>query len=319
MPRATATLLLAVALAAGCRGGGSAPARPAATSAPSAPGPSASSTPSSATSSPAAGRSAGWGPARLLANLADQAVVESSGLAASRRHPDRYWTHNDSGDAARLFCFDRAGASCGTWPVTGAEARDWEDMAAGPGPEGDPTLFVGDIGDNGRARAGVTVHLVAEPEATSAPRPLAARSVRLTYPDGAHDAEALLVHPATGDLYVVTKEVTGRAGVYKAAAPLPLGGEARLVLVADVAVPGPVTGGDIAPDGTRVALCTYLEAVELTVPPGAAFDAVWGQAPAFIALPFRRQGEAIAYRLDGAALLTTSEGVPAPVHEVTRR
>jgi hypothetical protein len=32
----------------------------------------------------------------------------------------------------------------------------------------------------------------------------AARAYRLRYPDGPHNAEVLLVHPRTGDLYIVT-------------------------------------------------------------------------------------------------------------------
>ena len=37
-----------------------------------------------------------------------------------------------------------------------------------------------------------------------------------------------------------------------------------------------------------------------------------------VTLPARDQGEAIAYRLDGDALLVTSEGYPSPLFEVPR-
>ncbi|MGH9165166.1 MAG: hypothetical protein ACRDZW_06610, partial [Acidimicrobiales bacterium] len=133
-----------------------------------------------------------------LGVLDDDGLTESSGLAASRRNPDLLWTHNDSGDSARLYCLTRAAKRCGTWRVSGAEAVDWEDMAAGPGPvAGEHYLYAGDIGDNGRSRGSIVVYRVVEPiaprpdggEATTAP----ADVVRLRYEDGAHNAEALLV------------------------------------------------------------------------------------------------------------------------------
>lgn len=260
----------------------------------------------------------------LLGDVADPALAESSGLVASRRDPDLLWTHNDSGDEARLYCLTRAAARCGTWAVTGAEAVDWEDMAAGPGPvAGRPYLYVGDIGDNRRARSHVAVYRLAEPSASgpangSAPAAMPtspAVALRLRYDDGAHDAEALLVHPATADLYVITKDPR-RSGVYKAAE-----GSTTLSRIADLqlGLAERVTGADISPDGRRVALCTYRQAYELALPTdGAAFDEIWEQPPRRFDLGGRAQGEAIAYRLDGKAVLTTSEGSPFPLHEVPR-
>lgn len=43
---------------------------------------------------------------RETARLANQAIAESSGLACSRTTPGVFWTHNDSGDQARLFAFN---------------------------------------------------------------------------------------------------------------------------------------------------------------------------------------------------------------------
>src|SRR5205085_4228948 len=68
-------------------------------------------------------------PARL-ADLEDRAITESSGIVASRRNPDIFWTHNDSGDGPLLYAFDRKGRSRGRWRVTDAQAIDWEDIAA---------------------------------------------------------------------------------------------------------------------------------------------------------------------------------------------
>ncbi|MDQ4097267.1 MAG: hypothetical protein M3144_05285 [Actinomycetota bacterium] len=276
-----------------------------------------------ATSAPALDGN-GWGAPVLLGTIADPEVTESSGLAASRRHPGRYWTHNDSDDDPLLYCLGGHGESCGTWHVPGADARDWEDIAAGPGPEpSTPYLYIGDIGDNVEDQPAVVVYRVAEPDVGNPTGvTAAAEPVTLRYPDGSHNAEALLVHPQSGDLYVVVKEVNPR--VYVARAPISSSSTTTMELVAtlSLAVGGPavVTGGDIAPDGRRLALSTYGPGYELRLrAEGLPFDDIWAQPPQTVALGTRVQGEAIAFRLDGRALLTTSErgtGPPSPLYQV---
>src|SRR5262249_24800295 len=141
------------------------------------------------------------------------------------------------------------------------------------------------------------------------------------YPDGSHNAETLMVHPKNGDLYIVTKETL--PGVYVARAPLPVDGSTTtLTKIATLSIGQTIrnqaTGGDISPDGTKAAIATYGDGYESRLPPCAAsFDAIWQTEPQAIALGLRPQGESIAYRLDGNALLTTSErpaGVPGPIH-----
>ena len=267
--------------------------------------------------SPATG--AGYGSPALLGRLQDEALSESSGLVASRRNPGLLWTHNDAGDGANLFCLTREAQRCGTWRVTGADAQDWEDVAAGPGPvAGEHYLYLADIGDNDESRPDVVVYRVVEPVASSAgpePRPSApADALRLRYDDGPHDAEALVVDPATADLYVVTKDKKD-AGVYRAVV-----GTTVLTRIADFDLGGEevVTGADVSPDGARVAVVTKVQAHEMSRPDGpAGLDRVWEQPRRQVALAERAQGESIAYRLDGGALLTTSEGSPMPLHELT--
>lgn len=275
-----------------------------------------------------------YGPPRVLGRLDDPAIDESSGIVASRANPGLYWTHNDSGDGPNLYAFDEQGARRGTWRVRGASASDWEDIAAGPGPQaGVSYLYIGDTGDNEGKRSEIIVYRVKEPTITPAAasstkrRPLVtedAEAVRLRYPDGARDAESLLVHPVTGDLYIVSKIPFANPAVYKAAAPLDLNGTTTLKRIGELNLPslfgGLITGGDISPDGLRVALCDYTDGYELVLPDARAqFDQIWKQPLKPIDLGKRKQGESIAYRLDGRALLTTSEGVHQPLMEVVRK
>lgn len=269
-----------------------------------------------------------------LAVLEDRAITESSGLVASRRNPDLFWTHNDSGDGPLLYAFDRKGQSKGRWRVDGAQAVDWEDIAAGPGPEpGISYLYIGDIGDNDSERASITVYRVIEPVITVDDNSTANRSrtteraeaIRLKYPDGPHDAETLLIHPVTGDLYVITKNFDASSGIYKLKAPFSASSINTLRRVGEISVPnllgGLITGGDISPDGRRVVLCDYLEAYEMSLARDSAedFDDIWKQPMAPIELGPRQQGEAICYRLDGNAILATSEKRPTPLIEVRRK
>jgi len=124
---------------------------------------------------------------------------------------------------------------------------------------------------------------------------------------------------------VVTK-TPSNATVYRATAPLDPATITTLAPVGTIrlhtSVLGPelVTGADISPDGRRVALSTYASGYELELPAGVdRFDDIWATRPVPVALGPRRQGESVAYRLDGNALLSTSETVPSPVQQVERR
>ncbi|MEO6391182.1 MAG: hypothetical protein ABIP75_04965 [Pyrinomonadaceae bacterium] len=274
-----------------------------------------------------------WGPPQRIATLADQTITESSGLVASPRNPGLFWTHNDSGAGPILYALDRTGKSAGVWQVAGAAAKDWEDIAAGPGPDrGTSYLYVGDIGDNSLARLQVAVYRVPEPAITptdaestaAAPRILeGAVAIELKYPDGSHNAEALMVHPKTGDLYIVTKERRRPAGVYKLpAAYLVQPGVQTLTRVTELKMPsvveGMVTGGDISPDGKHLILCDYFGAYELTLANGE-FDAIWKETPLIVDLGAREIGESICYSLDGRSLFATSENLPTPLIEANAK
>ncbi len=275
-----------------------------------------------------------YGRPRILGTLQDAAINESSGLVASRTSPGLYWTHNDSGDGPYIYALDERGEQRGTWRVKGASARDWEDIAAGPGPQARTSyLYIGDIGDNGGRREDISVYRVKEPTikatdpSSNKRKPLVtddAEVIRFHYPDGAHDSEALMVHPKTGDVYIVTKISFGNSVVYKASAPLNTNSPTTLERIGELIIPslfgGLITGGDISPDGLRLALCDYLDGYELVLSGGrASFDPIWKQTLQPVDLGKRRQGESIAYRLDGRALLATSEGAHSPLVEVVRR
>jgi len=276
-------------------------------------------------------QTAPYGPPMQVAILKDKSIDESSGLVASRLNPGTYWTHND--DGAFIFALNSRGAPLGVFRVTGAQARDWEDISIGPGPDRDKSyLYIGDIGDNDAVRSEIAVYRVAEPAISPATvkfskkQPGAtesAEAIRLSYPDGKFDAETLLVHPTTGNIYVITKVPLVNPVVYEAAAPFTPGKLTTMKRIGEIHVPsvfgGVLTGGSVSPDGRRVALCDYFQGYELKLPAKSTdFNDIWKQKMIGFDLGKREQGEAIAYRADGEALLATSEGRNSPLFQVVR-
>lgn len=223
----------------------------------------------------------------------DPRIVESSGLVAD---DDLVVTVNDSGDGARIFAVDRAtGRTVGT-TTWDADPDDIEALApAGPG-----HVWVGDIGDNARSRDSVTVTRVPYGRGD---RSVAGESWTLAYGDGgAYDAEALLAHPRTGRLYVVTKGVLV-GGVW--AAPRRLAaGENRMRKLGPA--PGLVTDGAFL-DEDHVLLRGYGSADVLTFP---GLEEVGS-----FRLPRQQQGEGLAVAPDGRVLIS-SEGVRSPLLRV---
>jgi len=274
-----------------------------------------------------------YNPPKVVARIQDDAVQESSGVAASRCNEGAYWTHNDSGDEAFLYAFNLQGEKLGVWRVAGAKNDDWEDIAAFKDPAGKCFLYIGDIGDNKNERGAMTVYRVPEPQIAPGDKDSSkqnmiftgpAEAIEIREPEVRDDAETLMVHPVTGDIYVLTKSRKRESIVYKLSMPYLKDQVNMLQQVGTVSVPGVpkglLTGGDISPDGKRVVICDYYGAYEMVLPDAAkSFDEIWKQAPQVIELGKRKTGESIAYGSDGKFIIATSEGKNPPIIVVERK
>lgn len=257
----------------------------------------------------------GYAGAIAAATIADPAIVEASGIAASRAHPGVFWLHNDSGAGARAFAIDDGGATLAELAIDGAIALDWEDVALGPGPDdGVDYLYFGDIGDNLELRATVQVYRVAEPDpALGSGTVTGAVMLELNYPDGAHNAETLLVDPRNGDLVIVTKEERGPSIVFVAPFPQQAGAPIDMQSIGELAfgsatLPGSplATGGDISPDGSTIAIRTYDAVFGWRRTSSMTLADAFAGEPCPLPMMARTQGEALA--LASAAYFTVSEG-----------
>jgi len=252
----------------------------------------------------------------------DSVVNESSGMAISRRIPNRSYRINDSGDSGRFFVMDMKGGLIKIVTISRFNPMDTEDMAIGAcGPSRD-CIFIADTGDNGRRREFVDLIVIEErADFPSEVQPL--HRIRLRYPDGPHDAEGLGVHP-DGTVYITTKDFT-RSWIYRlnrdqwSSAPT---AEVMLEPVVEldwsVLRPGTlaftrlVTGMNIAPNGKSFLLINYGDAMEFFVDlsAGKPDPKKWkpGVDYRILELTTLEQEEAIAYLPpNGRSLLYDTE------------
>jgi len=248
-------------------------------------------------------------------------LSELSGLAASRRHPGIYWAHNDSGNAFAIYAVRETGAVEAAFSIVGATGRDPEDIGVGPCTRGDARtcIFVADTGDNLRTRDHVQIVRVVEPE-TLRTGPLIADTFPFTYPDGPHDAEALLVDPRTAELYLLTKSIVSLGDLYRVELD-PRRHVARAVHLGSPslgrAYDGMVTAASVHPSATRILVRTYARLWEFRKPGATSIaDVLLTGTPRAVPTARQLQGEAVSYTADGTGYLLGAEGERSPLVRV---
>ena len=250
-------------------------------------------------------------PVETLCTVKDSRIDELSGLVSDGEH---LYAMNDGGTKIQVFVLGR---DCKVQKVITdrTDPFDPEDLAR----TADGTLWLSDTGDNNKGRLTVALEELSPQGKVT--------MHRLTYPDGQHDTEALIMDKS-GTPYLITKDILGEAKVYRPSGPLASPGPTNLEKVGSLKIEatdtqgGPVgsigsvlvTGGASTADGSVVALRTYTDAYLYAVTDGDLLAALQ-RTPVRIPLPGEKQGEAIAFDPDGT-LLSGSEGVGQPLHLV---
>src|SRR4051812_16701954 len=182
-------------------------------------------------------------------------LEEASGLIASVNFKGNFWTHNDSGNPAKLFLLDAKAKTKRTFELTGIENRDWEDIAMGSGPvAGKNYIYVGDIGDNLKDYSVKYIYRFAEPEQGQPDRIDDFDTLVLKLEDGIFDAEALLCDPVSKNLYLFSKQQK-KSGVYEIKFPFT---NDTLVATRLYEIPhGSITAADVSADGNEVLIKNY--------------------------------------------------------------
>ena len=236
---------------------------------------------------------------------------EISGIVASRRYPGYYWVHNDSGGDPSVYLIDSTGSLVAEARLAGIMNRDWEDIAIGPGGNGEGhILYVADIGDNRAVHSSSFIYAFPEPifDLGSAELylPVASFSTfEYVYPDGARDAETLLVDPANNDFMIVSKR---EENVFLYHWPSPRQTNEPFVVQKITSLPfWMIVGGDISENGRELLLKDY-ESVfywknDATTPWVEALKSNPHRLP-YIPEP---QGEAIGFTAKANGFVTISE------------
>jgi len=245
--------------------------------------------------------------------MKDPRLAELSGIYADK---DRWYAVNDGGEKATVMVLKK-NCAVERQIVGQTDPFDIEDLGRAP----DGSFLLADGGDNDLERTtAALISLTPGGKSTL---------FRLTYPDGKHDSEALLVG-SNGAPYFITKDV-GNAGVYspirqlKSPGPTPMKKVATIKLAATDTKGGPVppaigsrtvTGGAVSPDGKVIAVRTYTDAYLYASPDKDIVKAL-NSKPVRVPLPNEAQGEAIAFEPDGS-LVSASEKSGQPIRAVAK-
>lgn len=231
-------------------------------------------------------------------------LEEASGLTASLRYPGMLWAHNDSGHPAELFLLDSTGQTVSRFQITNAKNRDWEDIAAGWGPDSTAQLFIGDTGDNREQNPFKFIYCIREPAPTPGGELTVSDTLIVRFDDRPRDSEALLYDPLSHNLYLVTKREK-EVRIYEV--PYPSASDTLIVEpVAEIPLQH-ITAGDISRDGTEILLKNYTSIFYWRRSPGQTIPEVLRQSPVELAYEREPQGEAIAWAADGTGFYTLSE------------
>ena len=226
-------------------------------------------------------------------------INEASGIAASRKSVGVLWTHNDSGDTSRMFALNIRGEHLGIYYLNGVVARDWEDIALGPGPDSNNQyLYIGDIGDNNAVYDIKYIYRVIEPDADTNQIPIDTTIygidvITYKYPDGNRDAETIMVDSQTRDIYIISK-LESNVNVYRASYPQSTTDTLILEHKATLGLTG-ITGGDISLSGREIILKNYTNIFYWYRAPGEEVWEALEREPIIVPYIMEPQGEAVCW------------------------
>jgi len=232
-------------------------------------------------------------------------LEEMSGLAFSKNHPDKFYTHTDSGGEAAVYVLDSLGKEIGKIVLEDVENRDWEDIAVGPGPKGKSYVYIAEIGDNGAVHKSVKILRFPEPARFEKKITLEPEVLKFDYPDGPMDAESLFVDPISGDLYVVSKRDAQNTLFCLRSDDF---GKKDVVAMEVGKLPfTSATAADISQDGSRILIKNYFKIYYWDRAKGESVSQALSRAPKELPYVPEPQGEAIGFQPDGKAFYTISE------------
>jgi len=221
----------------------------------------------------------------VMGKIAAKPISEVSGMAKSAGYENTYWVVNDSRSVTRLFAINREGNTIiptfsrfsyygeeevegkEQWPgfrVLYAENIDWESMTID-----ENYLYIADTGNNFNNRRDLGIYLISEIDPTASTQSAAIRFIPVHYPEQEefpglgerqYDSEALFLFE--GSLYLITKhrDLSGAlepgANLYRLDSKDEDESNA-LTFIENHPDMMAVTGAELSPDGSRLAVISY--------------------------------------------------------------
>jgi hypothetical protein len=254
---------------------------------------------------PADSTTGGFEETPLSKSLVPGILDEASGIADSKTNPGFLWVQQDGGNPNEISLLSHAGSFHKKVTIKTAVNRDWEDMAIANGPvAGTNYIYLADIGDNSLTSSEYYIYRFAEP-ATGADTIFDCDKISFRYPDGAHNAEAILVDNTTKDIYIITKNDTP-SRIYKLAYPQSFT-SVNTTILAGALTFGGVTGAAFSPDGTEIIIKTYTTMHYWKIKKGQNAEQTLAEVPVTLSYQSEPQGEAICFKNDNAGFFTLSE------------
>jgi hypothetical protein len=254
--------------------------------------------------------------AQDLGLIENTAVKEASGIVASYKNKGLLWTHNDSGDSNRIYSMDANGKGTREFYLEGASNRDWEAIGMATFTEGS-FVYVADIGDNNAQHSDYAIYRVPEPEiTTNTPKTNTLKSVQkisYKYPDGARDAEAMLIDQSTKDIYIISKrEDTKR--LYRLPYPQSYTQTTTAEFVQELTTFSTGTGqqtyltdGSVSVDNQEIIIKSYFQIFHWRRATNETIPNALKRNPTILPYTLELQGEGVCFAQDGSGYYTISE------------
>lgn len=238
-------------------------------------------------------------------------LTEASGMAESYKNPGYLWIQEDSNTPAQLNLLSTQGVFLKSIPIKNIVNRDWEDLCIAKGP--DPSLhyiYIAETGDNTAQYRSYALYRFPEP-AKEAIEINAVETISFQYPDGSHDAEAILIDPLNNDIYIITKR-ENQAQVYQLTYPYSLTATNTLKLAGQLPYTMVVSAA-ITPDQKGIAIKTYQRIYYYPRTNTETIMQTLMKTPDQLNYIPEQQGEAICFSNNNLGYYTISERVTEPV------
>lgn len=238
-------------------------------------------------------------------DLSNKLLNEASGIADSKTNTGFLWVQQDGGNPPAIDLIQQNGAWLKTIHLANVVNRDWEDMVLSAGPKaGGNYLYIAETGDNLLVHPDYAIYRLEEPAAAT-DTVKQVEKIAFFYPDGSHNAEAMLVDPDTKDIYIITK-VDKRSEVYKLTYPYSTTVTNKAELLGSLTYNLAVSAA-LSPKGNEIVVKTYDAIYYYQRAAGESIMQALSKDP--VSLPYEQepQGEAIVFANNDSGYYTLSE------------